>query len=214
MALGSAQFVMSAGYTRDYIGRKSKMPTPLHGYGAISACGPGRTKFCCFNKKGCVWFTPYRSIMMVQKYVTCRAVKTNQATLKANECSVSKKLQCYVYIGKSDFDYAGSKYPMAYHNNGRPAPPYRHFDNYMRLLGSGTRDFIRANSYNQPHVTTIGVHNDVLPGLKDGTTLTCKEFKTKFNIKKDRLVDPKAYVTVDEASERWQSELEAWAASA
>lgn len=62
----------------------------------------------CTDNKGCLASAAMFPIMSLRKRVACRPVNSNG--LKRSECVVTKTLECFVYVGKDDYDYAGVKF--------------------------------------------------------------------------------------------------------
>ena len=62
--------------------------------------------------------------------------------------------------------------------------------------------------FSQDKTKRCGVRKRLIPGLKTGHTVKCKDFNLK-----GRLVDPRAMYTPEEARKIWASDLEAWGMS-
>jgi len=224
---GSPHKIMAAMFDHEYHDVGATPPSNPDGYSPVKFSRSGRG-WGCFNRKGCISLVPYRPIMMLEKRIACRSwlVKGgNGKEVKQNECSASKKLQCYVYIGKSDYDYSGVVFPENWDpNTGNPGHGgdmmHNPRGNVLRSGGEGKLrpTFFKYLAGGEHEVdiyrATKALQNLILPGLKDGRTLTCKDFGTKFNKDKKRQVDPKAMTSPKEASRIWQAELETWASLA
>jgi len=184
----------------------------------------------CLEKKGCLYPTPMFPVMSLKKRVACRSwEETIQGKIvKKKECVITKVLDCMVFVGKDDFDYTGIPYfqkgsasrleSMGKHVYGEnhccnyddPHMPQKltNYYNCMRPTNMLAPELQGVWGFSQDKTKRCGVRKRLIPGLKTGHTVKCKDFNLK-----GRLVDPRAMYTPEEARKIWASDLEAWGMS-